>query len=57
MTITVNAAGGGGGGGGGASLPSSSGFDLWSLSLLAGISWLRRRRLLKPWQIGDNNHR
>ncbi len=57
MTITVNAAGGGGGGGGGASLPSSSGFDLWSLSLLAGISWLRRKRLMKPRRIGASGRR
>jgi len=56
--FTVTGGGGGGGGGGGASLPSgSSSFDLWSLSLLAGLSWLRRRRLMKPWQIGDSSRR
>jgi hypothetical protein len=54
--FTVNASGGGGGGGG-ASLPSGSGFDLWSLSLLAGVSWLRRKRLLRPRQNGANGHR
>ncbi|MDH4022552.1 MAG: Ig-like domain-containing protein [Gammaproteobacteria bacterium] len=56
-SFTVNAAGGGGGGGGGANLPSSSGFDLWSLSLLAGISWLRRRRLMKPRSVAGNDCR
>ena len=55
--FTVNATGGGGGGGGGASLPSSSGFDLWSLSLLAGVSWLRRRRLMGPLKITDRGGR
>jgi hypothetical protein len=43
-SFTVNAVGGGGGGG--AALPASSSFDIWGLSLLAGLSWLRRRRLL-----------
>lgn len=53
FTVTAT----GGGGGGGVNLPSGSSFDLWSLSLLAGLSWLRRRRLSKPWQIGDNSQR
>lgn len=39
LTIT-----GGGGGGGGAQLPSSGAVDLWSLTLLAGLPLLRRRR-------------
>ena len=45
-TFSVTVSGGGGGGGGGPQLPAggSSSLDLWSLSLLAGVSWLRRRR-------------
>lgn len=52
--FTVSAAGGGGSGVG---LPSSSSFDPWSLSLLAGVYWLRRRRLTKPWSIADSGRR
>jgi hypothetical protein len=50
VSVTVNSSGGGGGGGGGGGpqLPPSSGsFDLWGLSILAGASWLRRRRQLR----------
>ena len=43
--ITITGGGGGGGGGGGAQLPSSGAIDLWSLSLLAGLPVIRRRRL------------
>ncbi|MEO8224764.1 MAG: GlyGly-CTERM sorting domain-containing protein, partial [Gammaproteobacteria bacterium] len=45
FAVTVNAAGGGGGGGSGVSLPSAGAVDLWSLSVLAGLPLLRRRRL------------
>jgi hypothetical protein len=42
ITITVNAAGGSG-----AYLPGGGGsLDLWSLSLLGGLVWLRRKKLL-----------
>jgi hypothetical protein len=42
LNITVEEAGGGSG----SRLPPSSGsLDLWSLSLLASVSWLRRKRL------------
>jgi len=51
--FTVKAAGGGGGSG--VSLPSSSGIDVWSLSLLAAVTWLRRRRLLMSGKTGDRN--
>ena len=43
-TISITITGGGGGGGGGAQLPSSGAVDLWSLSLLAGLPLIRRRR-------------
>ena len=43
ISVTVNAAGGGGGGSG-VSLPSAGALDLWSLSLLAGLPLVRRRR-------------
>ncbi|MEO7385327.1 MAG: Ig-like domain-containing protein [Gammaproteobacteria bacterium] len=48
FTITVNAAGGGGGGGSGGLLPGGSGaVDPWSLSLLAGVAMLARRRVAR----------
>jgi len=53
-SFTVTAAGGGGGGPG-VSLPSSSGIDIWSLSLLAALTWLRRRRLLMTGKSGDRS--
>jgi hypothetical protein len=52
--FTVNATGGGGGGSG-VSLPSSSGIDVWSLSLLAAVTWLRRRKLLMAGKSGDRS--
>lgn len=42
ISVTVNAAGGGGGSG--AYLPGGSAVDPWSLSLLAGLLLLRRKR-------------
>ena len=46
INITVNAAGGSGSGGG-AYLPGGGGaLDLWSLSFLTGLVWLRRKKPL-----------
>lgn len=49
ITITVNAAGGGGQ----PPLPPSSGaLDPWSLLLLAGVLWMRRKRNIVPHMAG-----